>query len=114
MNQYTHSYPVLLNLIRKYVPTEKDSSLRVHLYLYDITDNIDYYILYENLDEFKTIFALVDPLWADNVLELSDVYLKNLEGHQIYYKVYSLRNCPQWQSIRDELLPLKYGIPQSK
>ena len=114
MIQLAPKFPILIKLIKKYVPLTKDSDHRIHLYLYDYTDNIDYYILNENLDESGTVFALVDPLEYDNVLEFDEVYFNNLEEHKIYCKVYSRGHCPKWQTIRNHLLPLKTGIPNSK
>lgn len=114
----TENIQTVRNLLKRYVPVfipAADSDCgadNVVIYIQDVTDHIDYYILNWNplSDDF---FALTDPLHYDNVLDLENIPLCCLEGNTLFYKVYAENRQIYWKKKYRQLLPLKPGIQSS-
>lgn len=115
----TENIQIIRRLLKQFVPVvhPADDSVcgagNVVIYIQDITDHIDYYILDWD-PAFDEFFALTDPLGYDNVLDLESVPLCCLKEHTLFYKVYPQNRQIHWKKKYRQLLELKPGIPSSR
>lgn len=111
--KYTQNIRTVLRLLNQYVPDSDSSAGNVMLYIQDVSAHIDYYILNWN-PSLKEFFALVDPLYFDNVLDLEYVPVSTLEDSTLFYEVCYGKKQVHWKKKYNQLLPLKPGISSSR
>ena len=114
---FTKDISVFRSLLERYVTAVKpdcpdSGKSNVVLYIQDVTQSIDFYII-NWIPDYDEFFALADPLYIDNVLELEHVSISFLKDSHLFYKVYRRKDQVNWKKKFYELLPLKYGIPSS-
>lgn len=107
MMQFTKNYLTLLKIIQSHCPlTEPQSCQYAYMYLQDCTTYTDFYIMYVD-PQNDMVFALVDPLCINNVLDYEFVSFDYFIHHEVYFKVYPINNRPSLDCIKKRLSVFK-------